>query len=94
MAAGVVKWFNPTKGYGFIQPLSRTSHRHFASGVGSPHPEALVLVCMRSRVQVQETPRRGYVAGVFRCRCGISWTEADMAHLQTDGAQVFSRWQQ
>jgi hypothetical protein len=26
------------------------------------------------------------------CKRGVSWTEPNMAHLQSDGAKVFSLW--
>lgn len=62
MATGTVKWFNPTKGFGFIQPDdgSQDVFMHISAveraGIGNPSEG------QRLSYEVQRDPKKGRVA--------------------------------
>ena len=62
MTIGTVKWFNPTKGYGFIQPEdgSQDVFVHISaverSGIGNLHEGQ--KVASTSSAVIEERPRR------------------------------------
>ena len=56
MATGTVKWFNPTKGYGFIQPSD-----------GGKDVFVHISAVERAGLSSTSTPRRGGLSLWARC---------------------------
>ena len=57
MAKGVVKWFNPTKGYGFIQPAGRG--KDVFVHISAVEKAGLSTLNEGQTVQYEEVPNKG-----------------------------------
>ena len=60
MAIGTVKWFNPTKGYGFIQPES--GGKDVFVHISAVEKAGLSTLNEGAKVSYEETENRGKVS--------------------------------
>ena len=60
MAIGTVKWFNPTKGYGFIQP--DTGGKDVFVHISAVERAGLSTLAEGAKVSYEEQERRGKVS--------------------------------
>jgi cold shock protein len=60
VAIGTVKWFNPTKGYGFIQP--ETGGKDVFVHISAVERAGLTSLNEGARVSYEEQERRGKVS--------------------------------
>ena len=58
MARGTVKWFNPTKGYGFIQPMSSGGKDVFVH-ISAVEKVGLSTLHEGQTVEYEELPNKG-----------------------------------
>jgi CspA family cold shock protein len=58
MAKGTVKWFNPTKGYGFIQPTSGGGRDVFVH-ISAVEKAGLHTLNEGQAVEYEEVPNKG-----------------------------------
>jgi len=58
MAKGTVKWFNPTKGYGFIQPASGGGKDVFVH-ISAVEKAGLSTLNEGQTVEYEEVPNKG-----------------------------------
>ena len=59
MATGTVKWFNPTKGYGFIQPASGGGGKDVFVHISAVERAGLSGLNEGQIVEYQEVPNKG-----------------------------------
>ena len=69
MATGTVKWFNPTKGYGFIQPDN--GGKDVFVHISAVEKAGLSSLNRGSKVSYEEISNRGKTSAEVRSR--ISW---------------------
>lgn len=62
MAAGVVKWFNPTKGYGFIQPSD--GGKDVFVHITAVHDAGLKTLNENQKVSFELTENKGKTSAV------------------------------
>jgi len=61
MAKGTVKWFNPTKGYGFIQPTGGGGRDVFVH-ISAVEKAGLSTLNEGQTVEYEEVPNKGKMA--------------------------------
>lgn len=62
MASGTVKWFNPRKGYGFIQPAAGGGGRDVFVHISAVERAGLSTLNEGQRVEYEEVTNRGKTA--------------------------------
>ena len=64
MATGTVKWFNPTKGYGFIQPQAGGGGKDVFVHISAVEKAGLTTLNEGQHVEYEVEERRGKTSAV------------------------------